>query len=1061
MNPTDDIIRQRQKGQGGARNEFSVDRARAIEKMRRFALENPHYYLLQLIQAAVANKANFIDIDLFRLRTDLDDLKMRWTGRGFSRLELLRLFDFLFMPDDDPGCADTILLARGINAMLHFKPKRIEISCGDGTRRGSRAVVIRAGQPPQEAGVDEAINGVHVHAKELYRSLLAPGEEQLLGDREVELISDKCIAPNVQVILNGRCVSDWDSAYEQQIEWDSAFAKVNEEDLYGRLWQAPSGRSAHIDVMTWGVKIETFRPSKGPFSGLSGAVNFNRLNKTADHARIVRDEVLDELWARLRPYADWLRHKKGPIAYDITDLSGTSYAPAQLHAVLRGAGRVVVVAPTVLDNDTHLQRAELLEEHLEAPIVVASDQERHTLRALAGSSCELVEPSLRSKRDIEAFVQPCASPPPRPWLVEPLSVEPIAVGEFVEVLCEEQKLPAPQRKRVERAMGQHGHVGVHIYTPDEQLAAREDGWIEVLVCERSVWKGHVETAFRGHRVQVELPPVSPSALQQEVSTREDGASPRPVELVRLVAEAAVLLARERLREASERALRAVERTSVAAGSVGARMALYALERTTILRVLTPDDTGAPAITFVAPEDGAAALLDMPAFENLAADMVSVRDLELVLRENSGRIHGVLDERVRESGAEDMADVLSLDAEQERILRSIVGEGAYRRIDDVEELEVDGAGFEHDLSHVGACRAGLGADADFVGACTIEERRVRGRLGLLAEPMGEPSVVAVERGTRRLHFLAAAPEELGVAGWLLVEAELFENVEALEALVRERGMELLGDLVATVARVADEDRRRRVIDALLAFGGRELRSSIDGEVSVLADVTHPLARRILDLPVFPIESGLLVSAMALVRRNGAPVGSHGHRDALLADDAPAYLRRWIDAHLRREHADQVELELPADEAPPQGAELVDVVAYWIRRLRPDRGEDAGFALEVRWLDERRLLPTDAGPICLYVDGASPAVRLGPSPTLWLNAAHPLVAAAAEAPDAEPLAWLLLAVYAAINAGDEHVTNDDELAFQRRVAALLSEHMLDEPKGQAAEATSVEFTLHETS
>jgi hypothetical protein len=77
-----------------------------------------------------------------------------------------------------------------------------------------------------------------------------------------------------------------------------------------------------------------------------------------------------------------------------------------------------------------------------------------------------------------------------------------------------------------------------------------------------------------------------------------------------------------------------------------------------------------------------------------------------------------------------------------------------------------------------------------------------------------------------------------------------------------------------------------------------------------------------------------------------------------------------------------------------------------------------------------------PICHYT---APS---GSQPTIVLNPKHWLVMRARQAQHLHPehIAWLLLAIYAHVNARLEPVTNDHELEFQRRVADALERGVL---------------------
>ncbi len=881
MSDIDAQISRRRKGGGagaGQRGAFSVDRARAIEKMRHFALENPQFYLLELVQAAIANDAGFIDIDLFRLRADLDDLKFRWEGRGFNDIELGRLFDFLFLSEDEPGCADTMLLARGVNAMLHFHPATITITAGDGTVEGTFRALVRPGMAaPQLVDVTTPLSGVFIHAERLYRSLLPPDPGQELGDREVALLTDKCIAPEVQVMLNGRFVSDWDSAYMQQLAWESDFVEIDEPDLYGRLWKPPAGQQKFFDVMTWGVKIERVRFG-GPLAGVSGAVNFNRLNKTADHARIVRDEVFDELEARLRPYAELLKRGGTAATFAIRNLAGRRYNPADLVDIVHGARRIVVVEPATLDDDHKLAAARAVGATLQAPILVASADEQQTLRMLAGSTCELIAPRLGRPRDVEALTGPAAPPLARPWHLATESIDPVPMDEFARALCHEQGVSARGRARVEQTLGDTGRVVVHAYAggePAELSAEQAQRWVEVLVCDRVVWNEPIPVLLPGHRLRVHLPPMSPSDLDQPVSMGRRNRS-----LAYLVAQTAVSFAGRFIHALSPQARRA-------------------------------RDEARDEIDF---------LLDAP----------------------------------------------------------------------------------------------------------VAERLVHGVLGLPARETPDVQVVLIERISGRVRRASGIGGDYPVIGWLVVDAALLADDEELAALVSARGRRLLERLVARAARITDSSRRRRAQSILLDFAARHLDVRREPNGRVVWTVAHPVARRILDLPLFPSARHTAVSGMWLVRRFCAAHGAGGVELFELADDAPAFVREWVEQSLRSWTAEPpvdaragVDGDAGVDDHRSQGADLCAVLATWLNRLGP---AGAPTALSVAWAEGAGATP----PGICWLDGAD---------TVRLDRAHPLVRRVFDAPSAAALAWLLLAVYAELSAAHPHVDSAHERAFISRLVVAL--------------------------
>ena len=57
------IARSRRGGGFAKRKTFTLARQRGIRKMREFALADPSYYILELIQSAVGNQASYINIE--------------------------------------------------------------------------------------------------------------------------------------------------------------------------------------------------------------------------------------------------------------------------------------------------------------------------------------------------------------------------------------------------------------------------------------------------------------------------------------------------------------------------------------------------------------------------------------------------------------------------------------------------------------------------------------------------------------------------------------------------------------------------------------------------------------------------------------------------------------------------------------------------------------------------------------------------------------------------------------------------------------------------------------
>ncbi|MBD3239057.1 MAG: hypothetical protein GF331_00620, partial [Chitinivibrionales bacterium] len=112
------------------RGSFKLDWRRALDKIKRFKLADPHRYVLEFVQAAVAAAAESVAVHM-----DSDDMIMTFGGRPYTREELEGLFDFLF--SQETKLARLSGLALGVNTGLGLNPRFILVESGDG-RTGVR-----------------------------------------------------------------------------------------------------------------------------------------------------------------------------------------------------------------------------------------------------------------------------------------------------------------------------------------------------------------------------------------------------------------------------------------------------------------------------------------------------------------------------------------------------------------------------------------------------------------------------------------------------------------------------------------------------------------------------------------------------------------------------------------------------------------------------------------------------------------------------------------------------------------------------------------------------------
>jgi hypothetical protein len=353
----------------------------------------------------------------------------------------------------------------------------------------------------------------------------------------------------------------------------------------------------------------------------------------------------------------------------------------------------------------------------------------------------------------------------------------------------------------------------------------------------------------------------------------------------------------------------------------------------------------------------------------------------------------------------------------------------------EHLPLEGA-FDYDLSHAEAEQNPRTPKVAYIDEEVIEDRRVNGVVGLPVDEVAEPAIAIVEADTGRVHRLREPSRELRLVGRLVVrEAQLVESPGFLEELIVEHGESLLDRLARRLPRLERSEERERVTRALLEFAGQkiQLRASPDGRFEW--EVAHPLALRILDIPLFPGRRGAPVSGLRVIRHLCAQANSSGTTpdvDELLADQTPALLRRWIARYVDFERVFRAAPTKVVNEDAglefAGGEQLLEVLEYWLEELRPDRGEGEDMPrYELAWAD------VDYG----WAEPPEPGWvhKLYRPHHGLLNREAPLAARAVEQPSAETIAWLLFVIYAGINKVLEPVTNAHELEFQRRVADAL--------------------------
>ncbi len=682
------IARARRPGSFSERQTFTLARNRAIQKMRHFALADPHFYVLELVQASIASGATWVTIE-----ADQDSFTLSYVGGGFPEAGLQNLFDFLFASKERTEFAALRALALGVNAILLFHPTRVVIESGDGTLPGTTRMELKTGDDQLVIGrPDQPLAGTFIRVEGMQRSKMSR-ELQLSiagdGQDEQAVIEHRCICAPVPIIFNSEALFGHSTqriprtfGYRRQIDFD-------EGDLFGSLGLQPLGGRPSFRLLTYGVWIESIEHSLLGGAPLGGTINFDVLHKSADHGRIVRDERLEDLWIRIRPYAEMLLRGTQTVkdAYEVSIFGGMRLPSKQLRLFLREVGKVVIIPPSVGEGTAQAERALRIAHALDAELLTARSEQLDRLRVLAGRDVTIVTPDVNSEVDLAVYTSPTAEEPPRPWLLTPIDGPPMTTSELIDALIGPAGAPAATargddeagedyqadadtvdepRALLEHILGRRGEITTRVYTP-ANASGTSSLRVRLTTCDREVACVPVVSAHSGHLITAELPGLRPDLLKAADNLDE------------MTAGAIARHLAETLRDASRRALYGLDPETVAPSTPQAHLALSAIQRRSVVRMRRQGGRAVVTIDAIDEIEGLD-LHGLRLLRTLSGGELSVRELPELLSAGHGLLYGVIPEVEADLRGLDTTRILDLDGESERLLIAIVGESAYVRVD---------------------------------------------------------------------------------------------------------------------------------------------------------------------------------------------------------------------------------------------------------------------------------------------------------------------------------------------------------------------------------------------
>jgi hypothetical protein len=696
MSAIDQVIARARQGEVAfaERKQFKLARRRAIEKLRRFALADPYFYILEIIQAAIAGGADYVDIACRE-----GEVLISWTGGHVREDELAQLFDFLFASKERLDLAHVRSLALGVNALMLFEPEMVIIESGDGTPEGTSRLVVRAGADQVDVGRAQGeLAGTYVRAVNLDRKKVAIETGRMGGDDgglEYAVVELRCLTAPVPVVFNGQPLFGWSSQRVPNLYGYKAARSFDEGDLYGSIGLNPTGGEPSFQLLTHGVWVQSYQCELLPKQKIGGIVCFDRLHKTVDHSGFVQDDRFAEMWIRLRPYAEALVGGKPAEETRITSAEGLAYTPTELREFLREHPRIVVLPPK-LDAQAS-RRGRGIARLLAAEPLRVDDSQIAAVRVLGERGLLIFRPHLGDDKDQRFYDSPELGPPALPHLLPPVELEApnletlidelFTIGDWSEFLAtlslagmlagtaESGEDDERRRKQLRVMLGETGSIRATLYSPAEPGPAAGGLLVRVTTTGRLLGERLFASAYPGRVLDVELPTAQPAALMLHDT---------PL----LVAERFAARALPLLHEQDQRALAGLGVGKFEPDSPAARLALQVLARVTVTRLRAARPARArgggrlsPGLSFsLVRSAGSFDPFSLPLLRTVSGNELSLAELALLCDETGGLVYGTIPEVAADLAGLDPDRILALDAGTERTLIGLLGEAGYVRID---------------------------------------------------------------------------------------------------------------------------------------------------------------------------------------------------------------------------------------------------------------------------------------------------------------------------------------------------------------------------------------------
>ncbi len=268
---------------------FTLDKKKAREKMKKYQLISPYYYVLEIIQAAVASGAKKIDVYI-----DSDDSIFTFDGEIYTLEDLENIYSSLFVSQKDISLDRFRELAIGINSALVLNPQYIRVVSGKG-KKGAELLC----RPPSEEKIKPiaiSTSGTKVHVKDRISIRVATRFlSKYIARRmptEGKILKDRCYLCRIPIYINKDHINPPKSPLLENVLCSIPLKFKHGWGVIG-ISKLPI-KLSQLTFLKWGVIITKKNLHIPPFP-IIGIIEANHLIKNASQSDIVENEKYTEI----------------------------------------------------------------------------------------------------------------------------------------------------------------------------------------------------------------------------------------------------------------------------------------------------------------------------------------------------------------------------------------------------------------------------------------------------------------------------------------------------------------------------------------------------------------------------------------------------------------------------------------------------------------------------------------------------------------------------------------------------------------------------------------------